>query len=417
MGDLLPTPHGALPLPQFLPDATYGVVRAIDAEDLERCGIAAVVMNAFHLMQRPGAAAVAALGGLHTMSGWRGPIVTDSGGFQAYSLIRQNPRFGSLSDRGLVFQPEGSSHRLLLTPEKSIQKQLAFGADVAICLDDCTHSEDTTATQEESVARTLTWARRCRAEFDRILAQRGRTAEKRPLLFAVIQGGASLLLRRRCAEALLGIGFDGFGYGGWPLDSEGALLADLLAETRAMVPPEFPMHALGVGHPANVVACARMGYTLFDSAMPTRDARHGRLYAFAGGVTPSALTPDGDWLEYLYVTDDRRIRERRPVDPTCDAPCCSRYSVGYLHHLFKLGDPLFPRLATLHNLRFMARLVSQISSEGQVPSLDLPGQHALTAERPRGAGPHPPSPPLPRTGEGGTELAPPLPFLGEGAGG
>jgi queuine tRNA-ribosyltransferase len=379
MRDVLATPHGPLPLPQFLPDATYGVVRAVDAEDLEGCGVAALVMNAFHLMQRPGAAAVQALGGLHAMSGWRGPIVTDSGGFQAYSLIRQSPRFGSLSDRGLLFHPESGTHRLLLTPEKSIQKQLAFGADVVICLDDCTHSEDTVAAQEESVARTLAWARRCRAEFDRILAQRtparadqpgGRSASipeargaVRPLLFAVIQGGADLSLRRRCAEELLAIGFDGYGFGGWPLDSEGNLLTDLLAATRAMVPPAFPMHALGVGHPANVVAGVRMGYPLFDSAMPTRDARHGRLYAFAGGGAPRDLAPGDAWLDYVYITDDRRTRERRPVDPTCDAPCCRRYSTGYLHHLFKLGDPLFSRLATIHNLRFMARLMVRLREE------------------------------------------------------
>lgn len=363
MPDTLVTPHATLRLPQFLPDATYGVVRAVDAEDLERCGIAAVVMNAFHLMQRPGSAAVQALGGLHAMSGWRRPIMTDSGGFQAYSLIRQNPRFGSLTDRGVQFRPEGGVHRLLLTPEKSTRKQLTFGADVAICLDDCTHSEEPEATQAESVARTLAWARRCRAEFDRVLSQRKRSDGRPPLLFAVIQGGASRELRRRCAEELLAIGFDGFGYGGWPLDSEGNLLADLLAETRALVPPEFPMHALGVGHPANVVACARMGYDLFDSAMPTRDARHGRLYAFTGGEAPRVLTPDGAWLSYVYVTDDRRIRQAGPVDLSCDAPCCTRYSTGYLHHLFKLGDPLFPRLATLHNLRFMARLVEQLRAE------------------------------------------------------
>lgn len=366
MPEALVTPHGALPLPQFLPDATYGVVRAVDAEDLERCGIAALVMNAFHLMQRPGSAAVQALGGLHAMSGWQRPIVTDSGGFQAYSLIRQNPRFGSLTDRGIQFQPEGGAHRLLLTPEKSIQKQLAFGADVAICLDDCTHSEDPEATQAESVARTLAWARRCRAEFDRILSQRKKRDDPRPLLFAVIQGGASRELRRRCAEELLAIGFDGFGYGGWPLDSQGNLLADTLAETRALVPGDLPMHALGVGHPANVAACARMGYDLFDSAMPTRDARHGRLYAFTGGEMPPDLTPDGEWLSYVYVTDDRRTRQAGPVDPSCDAPCCARYSAGYLHHLFKLGDPLFPRLATVHNLRFMARLLEILRrSSGQ----------------------------------------------------
>lgn len=357
----LATPHGELRLPAFLPDATHGVVRAVDSDDLERCGVEAVMMNAFHLMQRPGASTVQALGGLHRMCGWRRPLVTDSGGFQAYSLIRQNPRHGSLTDRGLLFRPDGSDRRLWLTPEKSIRRQLAFGADVAICLDDCTHAEDPLETQRESVARTLAWARRCRAEFDWIVARQGHPSGSRPLLFAVIQGGAALSLRRRCAEELLEIGFDGFGFGGWPLDSQGNLLVDLLATTRELVPPRFPMHALGVGHPANVVACARMGYDLFDSAMPTRDARHGRLYAFReGSYDAGSLTPDGAWFDYVYVADEKQIKRAEPLDPTCDGLCCTRYSRGYLHHLFKLGDPLFPRLATLHNLRFMARLMDRI---------------------------------------------------------
>jgi queuine tRNA-ribosyltransferase len=317
------------------------------------------MMNTFHLMQHPGSSTIRALGGLHEMAGWRGPIILDSGGFQAYSLIRQNPKYGSLSSRGLAFRPDGAARSFHLTPEKAIQLQLSYGSDVVTCLDDCTHAEAPLAVQEESVQRTIDWARRCRQEFRRRLDERGTPQARQPLLFAVIQGGSSRELRRRCAEALLELGFDGFGYGGWPLDGKGNLLLETLAYTRELVPPEFPLHALGVGNPGSVVACAGAGYDLFDSAMPTRDARHGRLYVFASG--DAAL--EGKWFSYLYPTDSKHIKTGGPISPFCDCPCCARYSLGYLHHLFKIGDSLFARLATMHNLRFMTQLMERLRQQ------------------------------------------------------
>ena len=176
-------------------------------------------------------------------------------------------------------------------------------------------------------------------------------------MFAVIQGGGSLELRRHCAEALLEIGFDGFGYGGWPLDREGKLLTDIIAYTRELVPDSYPMHALGVGHPANIAECARIGYGLFDSAMPTRDARHGRLYAFTNATSSNF---DEKWFSYIYANDDKYIKTDAPISSVCDCLCCTQYSLGYLHHLFKINDGLFLRLATIHNLRFMTMLAQRL---------------------------------------------------------
>jgi queuine tRNA-ribosyltransferase len=265
-----------------------------------------------------------------------------------------------LSDRGISFRPDGSARTFSLTPEKSVQLQLSYGADIVICLDDCTHVDDPLETQRESVRRTIAWARRCKDTFGRILHQKGLAEERRPLLFAVIQGGGSRDLRKRCADALLEIGFDGFGYGGWPLDGRGNLLVDIIAYTRELVPPGVPMHALGVGHPANVVQCARIGYELFDSAMPTRDARHGRLYVFATEASAPSAGLDGEWLSYLYINDDKFIKKDAPPSPSCDCLCCLRYSLAYLHHLFKIDDSLFLRLATIHNLRFMTQLMNRL---------------------------------------------------------
>lgn len=348
-----------LHFPVFMPDATFGVVRTVDSHDLEDVGIEAVVMNTYHLMQRPGSSTIQSLGGLHRMSGWDRPIVTDSGGFQAYSLIRQNAKFGRMDERGISFSPEGSTRKYLLTPEKGIQLQVGYGADVVICLDDCTHVDAPRSEQEIAVERTVAWAKRARREFDKLVSQKNLTGLDRPLIFGVIQGGGELDLRKHCAEALLEIGFDGYGFGGWPLDREGQLLHEILEYTRSLIPLQYPLHALGIGHPRNVVAGFDLGYGIFDCAMPTRDARHGRLYTFTtpagndGGLT-------GDWLKYLYINDERHIKSNQPVHPECNCPLCRRYSVGYLHHLFKLNDSLYLRLASLHNLRFMTQLTDRI---------------------------------------------------------
>ena len=358
----LKLPHGTLPLPTFLPDATVGVVRAVDSGDLAACGVRGLVMNTFHLMQHPGSSTVQALGGLHKMSAWPHPIITDSGGFQAYSLIRQNAKYGTLTDNGIIFRPEGSDRKLQLTPEKCVQLQLSYGADVVMCLDDCTHVDDVDEQQALSVERTIAWAKRCRVEFDRHLAQWRGDDEARPLLFGVVQGGGSRELRAACAEALLEIGFDGYGYGGWPLDGEGNLLTDVLAYTRGLIPTQYPMHALGVGHPASIAACAQLGYGIFDSALPTRDARQGRLYVFKDAI-PQPDPTHKKWFSFVYINDDKHIKDARPLSDECDCHTCRHYSRGYLHHLYKSSDATYMRLATIHNLRFMAQMMDALHTQ------------------------------------------------------
>ncbi|MDE2125549.1 MAG: tRNA-guanine transglycosylase [Armatimonadetes bacterium] len=353
-------PHGAVPLPAFLPDATHGYVRSADAADLETAGVQAVVMNAFHLARKPGAGVVSALGGAHAMAGWNRPIVMDSGGFQIYSLIRAGNGAGVITPSGFRYRSEGDVGSHVWSAEKSIRTQIAMGADVAICLDDCTHSDDRYDEQRSSVARTVAWARKCRATFDEA---NSRPPDTGRMLFAVVQGGAHLTLRRECADRLLEIGFDGYGYGGWPLSATGSILEETLAFVREAVPACWPLHALGIGNPNHVVLCARLGYDLFDSALPTRDARDGRLFTWREDPNSSALATDGCWWRYLYIDDDRHVRDRRPASPWCDCTTCSRYSVGYLRHLRRQGDGLYARLATLHNLSFMQRLMGLLARE------------------------------------------------------
>ncbi|MFW5714599.1 MAG: tRNA-ribosyltransferase family protein [Brevefilum sp.] len=349
-------------LPAFLPDATSGYVRAVDSRDLLNVKIQALVMNTFHLMQKPGSSTIQAFDGLHRFAGWPGVIITDSGGFQAYSLIHQSDKFGSISERGIIFRPEGRNRKFLLSPEKSIQLQINYDSDVVICLDDCTHVDTPRKEQEASVERTLDWARRCKEEYQHQIDQRQLEESKRPLIFGVIQGGGYPDLRRKCAEGLLKIGFDGFGYGGWPLDAQNNLLTDMIALTRELIPQEYPMHALGIGHPVNLRKTHQLGYDIFDCALPTRDARHGRLMQYT--IPPEQPRGEGeDWFEYVYIQDKKYIKDNRPVSEFCDCPVCMHYSIGYLHHLFKTGDWLYHRLATLHNLRFMTQLTAHLRGQ------------------------------------------------------
>ena len=360
MADTLRTPHGELPLPVFLPDATRGVVRGLDSADVEACGVPAIMMNAFHLSVRPGIRTIRELGGAHAFAGWRRPIFTDSGGFQVFSLIRQNSAYGSITRGGAIFRLSPQDKKRILSPEKAIQAQLQLGSDVVTCLDDCTDAMAPRAEQEASVERTVAWAKRCKAEFERLLAERHDLPQGRPLLFAVIQGGNDRELRRRCAEALLEIGFDGYGLGGWPLDEQGNLLAEIVEHTARLVPGDLPRHALGVGKPENVVACAAFGYDVFDCAIPTRDARHRRLYVFAADSPDEVDLSRPDFYRCVYVGDARYRGDPRPLSAACDCLCCARYSRAYLHHLYDVRDTLAYRLGTIHNLRFYAQLMALI---------------------------------------------------------
>lgn len=357
----LQLPHGQAPLPAFFPDGTYGVVRCLDSADLEECATPGLVMNGFHLLTKPGLNVIRALGGLHGFAGWPHPILTDSGGFQVFSMIRENEKYGSIRKNEILFRPDGGSAKVTLSPEKSIQSQFAFGSDIMMCLDYCTHVDDPPEITLQAVETTVAWAKRCREEYEKQLAMRKVPQGKRPLIFAIVQGGADRQLRSQCADALKAIGFDGYGFGGWPLDSAGKLDAETLRYTASVMPDDQVKYAMGVGRPEEIVACLDMGYTLFDCVIPTREARHGRLYAFR----PDApLDAQGGFYRFHYVMDEEHVKDPRPVDETCDCLACRRYSRAYLRHLYKAGDSAAYRLGTIHNVRFYARLMERLRQSG-----------------------------------------------------
>src|SRR5918999_1643156 len=252
MAEPLATRRGTLDVPTFLPDATRAGVRGITSEDVRGVGVEGLVVNAFHLLRRPGARVVQAAGGIHRFMDWDRPIVSDSGGFQIWSLIRQDPNRGVIRDNEVIFREPATGEKWNLTPERVIQLQLQLGSDIVVCLDDCTDADAPEAEQERSVERTIRWARRCREELDRQAAQRGGGA---PRIFAVVQGGGVESLRRQCATQLAAIGFDG------------ALLSEPMRWVAESLPADAPKHALGIGRADHVVTAFALGYSIFDCAL------------------------------------------------------------------------------------------------------------------------------------------------------
>ncbi|MEX2016287.1 MAG: tRNA guanosine(34) transglycosylase Tgt [Candidatus Hydrogenedentales bacterium] len=352
--ETIDTAHGALPLPAFLPDATRGTVKTLAPEDVAACGVRAVMANAFHLSGAPGAEAIASVGGLHGFMGWDGPIFTDSGGFQVYSLLTNDAKLGSIIASGFIYRAARGQAKRRLTPEKAIQKQWQLGADVLFCLDHCTHPSMPAEAQRESVAHTLAWAAACKAEFDRRMQSRAANRK----LFAIVQGGPDAALRRHCAEGLQELGFDGYGFGGWPVDDTGGLV-EAVHQVAELTPHNMPLHGLGIGKPEHVAAAVRWGYHSFDCVLPTRDARHKRLYIF---TDMQQIVSGADFYTTVYIDRADFARDGRPVEEGCDCPACRRYSRAFLHHLFQINDPAGLRLATQHNLRFYQRLVENLQT-------------------------------------------------------
>nr|AMP50209.1 tgt_general: tRNA-guanine family transglycosylase [uncultured bacterium] len=356
----LDTAAGSLPLPAFFPDATYGAIRAGTFEDVYRAELYGCEMNSYHLMNKPGAKLIKSLGGLHGFTGYKGAILTDSGGFQLYSLIRENAEYGEIRDKEIIFRPDRGKEKITFTPEKCIQVQFQYGSDIMMALDMCTHPGDPIDVQRRSVELTVRWGERCKAEFEKLVKQT--KPEKRPLLFGIVQGGRDRDLRLECGRRLEEIGFDGYGFGGWPTDENGNMLDDVLQMAADAMPDSKVKYAMGVGRPEEIARLTKMGYSLFDCVIPTREARHQRLYGFDKGMdTPEGVRrADGKFYHFHYALDEAHTRDGGPVDETCDCALCRRCSKAYLQHLFKVGDAQAQRLATAHNLRFYGRLMENL---------------------------------------------------------
>ena len=324
----LSTPHGSIATPAFMPVATQASVKALTGDEVGALGAEMVLANTYHLMLRPGADVMRQLGGLHDFMRWPGPILTDSGGYQIYSLGHRV----DVTDDAVTFRShlDGSLH--VLSPERAVAVQEALGADIIMALDHLTPQPSDHAADTAALDRTLRWAARCRE------------AKRRDdqALFGIVQGGLHLDLRERAVQSLEDIGFPGYGIGGLSVGESKAAMHRVVAALHAMLPAHKPRYLMGVGSPEDLLAAIGNGVDLFDCVLPTRLARHGALFVPTGRV---------NIRKAAYRTQEA------PVDPACDCPTCVNYSAAYLHHLSRSEELLYHRLASMHNLRFIFRLL------------------------------------------------------------
>ncbi|MCX6795669.1 MAG: tRNA guanosine(34) transglycosylase Tgt [Candidatus Falkowbacteria bacterium] len=364
----LKTNHGFLKTPFFMPDATRGFVKLSTTKDVLATKTAAMVVNTFHLYLQPGLELIKKAGGIHGFMSSDLPLLSDSGGFQVFSLIHRSQKMGRIDDQKVTFKSplDGSYHEL--SPEKSIQIQFILGTDMIVCLDDCPPNEFSREQMEKSVERTLSWAKRCKDEYLRQVKKRKLTEKNRPLLFSVVQGGVEVDLRRYCASELAKIGFDGYGFGARPVDKNGNFLAEILFETAKAIPENSLRFALGVGTPEDIYRCALMGWDMFDCVIPTREGRHGKLFYFKKNFSgfklpqkndgPVAKAPD--FYQSINISNAIFAKDFSPINKNSKIPELRTYSKAFLHHLFRLNEPLGQRLAAANNLEFFQDLLTEI---------------------------------------------------------
>lgn len=342
-----------------MPDATRASVRGIASHELSRIGLEALVVNTYHLMLHPGSERIAAAGGVHRFMHWDRPLLSDSGGYQVFSLIHKNPELGKLTEEGAEFRSPEDGTKYLLTPERSIEIQFDLGVDMLVVLDDPRPNDVGDAEMRESVERTVAWAARARAEYDRQVAARGLDDATRPLIFGVVQGGLLPELRRHCAAELIKLDFDGYGFGGRHVDSEGNFLEEILRVTAAAIPEDRLRFALGIGTPEDIVRSYALGWDMFDCVIPTREGRHGRLFIMRNEVALSSP----DFYRAINIRNEQYKTDDGKIDPACDCALCRDYTPSYLHHLMRVGEPLALALASEHNLRFYLRLMERLRTQ------------------------------------------------------
>ncbi len=326
----LTTARGEVQLPAFMPVGTQATVKGLTVEMVRRTGAEMVLGNTYHLALRPGAEIVAELGGLHRFMGWDGPILTDSGGFQIFSLERLN----RVSDESVIFRSHIDGRILTLPPERAVEIQATLGSDIAMALDHVVALPADDEAVRAACQRTIVWARRCRDAASR----------HDQTLFSIVQGGLNPRLRLWCVEQLVEIGFPGYAIGGLSVGETAEQMYAMLDVTCPALPENCPRYLMGVGRPQDILQAVWRGVDLFDCVMPTRNGRNAL-----------AFTDQGP----LRLRNQCHRRDDRPLEPQC--PCCAcRHSRGYLHHLFKAGEMLGPILLTMHNLTYYQRLMREI---------------------------------------------------------
>jgi queuine tRNA-ribosyltransferase len=323
--------HGVVETPVFMPVGTAGTVKSVTPDEVRALGAQIILGNTFHLWLRPGLEVISAFGGLHDFMRWHGPILTDSGGFQVYSLTHLR----KITEEGVKFNSPIDGARLMLSPEKSMEIQRVLNSDIVMIFDECTPYPADWQTAKESMELSLRWAERSKQAH-----------ESNPnALFGIVQGGMHEDLRDRSLAELTRIGFDGYAIGGLSVGEPKEDMARILAHTAPQLPVDRPRYLMGVGTPEDLVFAIGQGIDMFDCVMPTRNARHGVLF-----------TRYGD----LRIKNARHRTDTGPIDLSCDCYTCRNFSRAYLHHLFRAGESLAGRLNTIHNLHYYQTLMREV---------------------------------------------------------
>ena len=345
----LDLPHQVVETPVFMPVGTAGSVKAVPQDIVESLGAQIILGNTYHLYLRPGHEAIRRMGGLHRFISWPRAMLTDSGGFQVFSLAQLR----KVTDDGVRFRShlDGSSH--FFTPEHSMDVQIALGADIAMAFDECTEYPAERSRAEESLRLTMAWAQR---SLDHFRAHQldvpwyhdfaGRT----PSIFGIVQGGMYRDLRRESAERLVGMDFDGYAIGGLSVGEPRELTLEMIAEVLPLLPADKPRYVMGVGYPDEIEQYARMGVDMMDCVLPTRAARHALLFTSEGRIN---------------IKNKQYAEDQGPPDPNCDCMVCRRYSRAYLRHLMQAGEALSATLNTIHNLAYYLGIMRRIRADVQ----------------------------------------------------
>jgi queuine tRNA-ribosyltransferase len=341
---IIHTAHGDVLTPQFLPIGTRATVKTVTSEELKFWGATMVLANTYHLWQRPGDGLIYKAGGLHKFMNWKGPIFTDSGGFQVYSLAKMR----KVMEAGVLFQFDLDGKEEILSPEKSIDIQANLGSDIALILDDFPGYPFEHERSLESIELTNRWAERAMKEYKHIM-EFGDPVNPGQKLWGIVQGANFPDLRKMSAESMASLGFEGFAIGGVAVGEPHEEMMVAVESSIPYLPETAPKHLLGVGTPFDIVQAVSRGCDTFDCVIPTREARHGRLYVSSG---------EG------YSTIDIRLEKYKesfvPIDSQCDCYVCLNHTRAYVRHLFQTGEPLGHRLATMHNLKFYLNLMEKI---------------------------------------------------------
>lgn len=314
-----------------MPVGTAGSVKGVTPIQLSATGAQMILANTYHLQLRPSAEVVQSLGGLHKFMGWAGPILTDSGGYQVFSLAKIN----NITDDGVTFQSHIDGAHMTLNPKIATDIQNKLGADVIMAFDQCPPLPCDRKKLIEAVDRSIYWARQCK-EFH---------ARKDQALFAIVQGGLDVNERKRCADALVEIGFDGYAIGGLSVGESHEEMIEVLTPVASMLPPDKPRYLMGVGMPRDILAAVQAGVDMFDCVLPTRNGRNSYAFTAAGP---------------LKMRNERHRLDDQPLEADCDCEACQRFSRGYIRHMFNAGEMLGPTLTSIHNLRFYQRFMARI---------------------------------------------------------